>query len=83
MLTETNLDALETERAAMWELFALIMELHEPFTAKQLAKEIEYTKSELNKLFFRLYLQKALLIEGKTPTGASIYRINPEFLESN
>jgi len=76
----TDLDVLEAERAAMWELFALIMDIDHPFTAKELSRELEYSKSELNKLLFRLYLQKALLLTGKTPNGASIYSLNPDFL---
>ena len=88
MLLANNLDELEQERAQMWELFALLLDFRHggqvdfnyQFTAKELAKQTEYTKSELNKLLFRLHLQKAVLMHAKTPNGATIYKLNKSFL---
>ena len=82
MLLEPNLDDLEKERKELWELFAQIMDIDPSikFTAKELSKELDYTKQELNKLLFRLYLNKALVISGKTQTGAVFYSINADFL---
>lgn len=87
MLLATDLDQLEMERVAIWELFADLLDFdltnnpnNAGFTAKQLSKELPYTKSELNKLLFRLYLQKALEIQGKTTSGATIYNLNNTFL---
>lgn len=82
MLLANNLDELEQEKAKMWELFAFLLDFdfEYKFTAKELAKQTQYTKSELNKLLFRLYLQKAVLIHAKTPNGATIYKINKDFL---
>lgn len=87
MLLADNLDQLEQERAHMWELFALLLDFRlggqvdfeQKFTAKELAKQTEFTKSELNKILFRLHLQKAVLIHSKTPNGATIYKINKTF----
>lgn len=84
MLLTDNLDQLEQEKAQMWELFALLMEL-EPeykFTAKELSQELDYSKSELNKLLFRLHLNKALQMYNKG-NGATRYSINPDFLTSD
>ena len=82
MLLEPNLDDLEKERKDLWELFAQIMDIDPSikFTAKELSKELDYTKQELNKLLFRLYLNKALVISGKSPQGATFYSINADFL---
>ena len=82
MLLAENLDELEQERAQMWELFALLLDFdfEQTFTAKELSKETQYTKSELNKLLFRLHLQKAVLMHSKTSNGATIYKLNKEFL---
>jgi hypothetical protein len=90
MLLAENLDELEQERAQMWELFALLLDFdfEQTFTAKELAKHTEFTKSELNKLLFRLHLQKAVLMHVKTPNGdtlslskgATVYKLNKEFL---
>lgn len=82
MLLADNLDELEQKRAQMWELFALLLDFdfEQKFTAKELAKETDYTKSELNKLLFRLHLQKAVLMHSKTPNGATIYQLNKAFL---
>lgn len=82
MLLADNLDELEAERVAMWELFGLLMEFDTDFrfTARELRKTVPYGKSELNKLLFRLYVNNALLICGKTSSGASLYRLNPAFL---
>lgn len=82
MLLATDLDELEQEKAIMWQLFAELMNF-EPdfkFTAKELSNELDYSKSELNKLLFRLYLNKALLICGKAPNGATLYSLNKAFL---
>lgn len=82
MLLATDLDQLEQERAHMWELYALLLDFAPDFkfTAKELAKHTEFTKSELGKLLFRLSVNKALLLTGKTTSGASIYSLNPEFI---
>lgn len=79
-LTAIN-DPLEQEKAKMWELFALIMDLDSDykFTAKELSQELDYGKSELNKLLFRLYLNKALIMHDKG-TGATRYSVNKAFL---
>ncbi len=84
MQLATDLDDLEQERAQMWELFALLLDFDftQTFTAKELAKHTEFTKSELNKLLFRLHLQKAVLMHSKTPNGATIYKLNRAFLTS-
>ncbi len=92
MQLATDLDDLEQERAQMWELFALLLDFdfEQTFTAKELAKQTQYTKSELNKLLFRLHLQKAVLMHVKTPNGdtlslskgATIYKLNTAFLTS-
>lgn len=81
MLLADNLDELEQERAQMWELFAELMDL-EPnfkFTAKELSKQLNYSKSELNKLLFRLYTNKALKMHQKTVNG-TLYSVNRAFL---
>jgi hypothetical protein len=91
MLLANNLDDLERERAQMWELFALLLDFDHDFkfTAKELAKhlsdvaETDFTKSELNKLLFRLHLQKAVLMHSKTPNGATIYKLNKSFLSAD
>lgn len=77
-----ELDILEKERTQMWELFTELMDLDFDFkfTAKEMAKETKHTKSELNKYLFRLYVHEALLLKGKTPSGASIYSLTPAFL---
>lgn len=86
MLLEHNLDEQEQQKTQMWELFADLMNLDHPdnyrdkFTAKELTKELNYTKSDLNKYLFRLYTNKALKIQGKAPNGATIYSINITFL---
>lgn len=80
-LTAIN-DPLEQEKAQMWELFAQLMDLDPDykFTAKELSQELDqYSKSELNKLLFRLYLNKALKMHGKG-TEATRYSINKAFL---
>ena len=52
---ETNLDELEHEKAQMWELFADLMNFDTDFkfTSKELSKNLDYSKQELNKLLFR------------------------------
>lgn len=82
MLLEPNLTEHEAEKTAIWELFADLIDFDFTFqfTAKELAKEINYKKSDLNKYLFRLYTNKALLLRGTAPNGASIYSLNPEFL---
>ena len=82
MLLEPNLDDLEKERVQLWELFAQIMDIDPSvkFTAKELSKDLGFTKQELNKLLFRLYLNKAVVISGKSQNGATFYSINADFL---
>lgn len=82
MLLVSNLDQLESERVQMWELFADLMDFdpHYRFTAKELSQELDYNKQELNKLLFRLYLNKALLMHPKAPNGATLYSLNKAFL---
>ena len=82
MLFTNNLDQLEQERAEMWELFALLMDLpiDFKFTAKELSKELDYSKSDLNKLLFRLSLEKALIMYQKPKNLPTLYSLNPDFL---
>lgn len=81
MLLVDNLDQLEAERVQMWELFAQLLDFEADFvfTAKELSKQLEYSKAELNKLLFRLYTNKALLMHQKTSNG-TLYSLNPNFL---
>lgn len=81
MLLANDLDEQETEKSAMWELFADLMDFDTDFkfTAKELSQELPYTKQELNKLLFRLYTNKTLQIIGKTPSGATIYKLRASF----
>lgn len=74
-------DPIEQEKAQIWELFAELMDLDPDykFTAKELSQELEYSKSQLNKLLFRLYLNKALIMHNKG-TGATRYSVNKAFL---
>lgn len=74
-------DPIEQEKAQIWELFAELMDLDPDykFTAKELSQELEYSKSQLNKLLFRLYLNKALIMYNKG-TGATRYSVNKAFL---
>lgn len=76
-----DLDELQAEQSAMWELFAVMMDLDPDyrFTAKELSEELDYSKSELNKLLFRLYLNKALLMY-QSKSGATRYSLNKAFL---
>ena len=82
MLFTNNLDQLEQERAEMWELFALLMDLpiDFKFTAKELSKELDHSKSDLNKLLFRLHLEKALIMYPKPKNLPTLYSLNPDFL---
>jgi len=82
MLPTDNLDPLEKQRAEMWELFAELMSLDpkHKFTAKELSHELEYSKSELNKLLFRLSLNKALILHSRQPGETSKYSLNKAFL---
>lgn len=83
MLLENNLDQLEQERVQMWELFAELMDFETDFkfTAKELSKQLSYSKSDLNKLLFRLYTNKALKMHQKTPNG-TLYSLNKAFLST-
>jgi transcription initiation factor IIE alpha subunit len=76
-----DLDHLDQERAQKWELFALLLDLDpaREFTAKELAKELPYSKTELNKCLFRLYVNKALVMVGAPTNEATTYRLNPSF----
>lgn len=81
MLLTNDLDPSEAEKAQMWELFADLMDFDTDyqFTAKELSKVLNYSKSDLNKLLFRLYTTKALKMHQKTPNG-TLYSINKAFL---
>ena len=82
MLLATDLTQTEQERAQMWELFADLLDFTQEhqFTAKELAKQLPYSKQELNQNLHRLALQNALQTSGKTQNGATIYSFNNTFL---
>jgi len=82
MLTEqTLIEKQQEEKQAMWELFAELMDFAPDFlfTAKEIAKELDYNKSYVSRMLFRLYINKALLMDSKTTNGARLYRLNAAF----